>query len=60
MTESLAHDPSSSSEHAVSMGGILGVANFLQYVPMLHGFAVDVHLVEINARDSPMLGAVVK
>jgi len=48
---------SSNSEHAVGMGGVLGIADFLQYVPMLHGFAVGV---EINARNSAILRVVVK
>jgi hypothetical protein len=36
-------------EHAMRMGGLVGVSDLLQYVPMIDGVALSVHLIDVNA-----------
>ena len=48
------------SEHAVCIGGVLRITNLLQYVPMLYGLAIGVHLEDVNAGNPTVLWVVVE
>ena len=42
------------------MGGVLRIADLLQYVPMLYGLAIVIHLEDINAGNPTVLRVVVE
>ena len=48
------------SENAVCVGGVLRIADLLQYVPMLYGLAIGVHPEDVNAGNPTVLQVVVE
>jgi hypothetical protein len=42
------------------MGGVLRIADLLQYVPMLYGLAIGVHLEDVNTSNPTVLRVVVE
>jgi hypothetical protein len=51
---------SADSEHAICMGGIFRIADLLQYVPMLYGLAIGIHLEDVDAGDPTVFRIVVE
>ena len=44
----------------ISLGGVLRIADLLQYVPMLYGLAIGIHLGDVDAGDPTVFRVVVE